>query len=528
MGVAEEASAVIRRAAFSTIVSVGNDCTAVLFDRDGREIAEPMSFTATTFLGTCPQTMKTFLSLYPAEDWQPGDVLISNDPWIGAGHMFDIIIATPIFLNETLVAFSMTCAHTPHVGGNGGRLDSRVVFEEGFRMPPMWLYRAGQPVSALVELLRANVPEPAHVFGDIAAQVSAHSVMGRRVTEIMREVEISDWRPFTSLLSRTCEDAMRAAVKTIPDGTYRYGLETDEDLRIECSLSILGEAMKIDFGGTARQVPRSINSPLIYTRARAYYALKVALLRSIPNHEATFAFIEITAPEGSVLNPTFPAATANRVSVGHFVPSVVMGALAQAVPERVIAQGAGLVWSLVASGRKRDEAFTYPLLITGGQGASATRNGMDCVSYPANPLNLPVEVVERGSNLLIERKELRRDSGGEGEHRGGWGQKIVFRVSGNEAVALSLQADRTKAPAEGLNGGQPGKTGAVILNGRRVVPKQSFMAYPGDRLELSTPGGGGHGSPRRKVQRPTRSRLEAFPANAARHNSISTSMKRSG
>jgi len=499
VGVVEEASAVIRRVAFSTIVSVGNDCTAILFDCDGQEIAEPMSYTATTFLGTCPQTMKIFLERYPPPLWRPGDALISNDPWIGAGHMFDIIIATPVFESGTLVAFAMTCGHTPHVGGNGGRIDSRSVFEEGMRIPPMWLYRDGLPVVALMDLLQANVPQPADLFGDIAAQMSAHSVMHRRLGDIMHETRVHDWRPFTAMLTDTCGQAMRAAVRLVPDGVYTYDLRTDDDLLVACCLSVRGDYMTVDYAGTSPQVQSSINSPLIYTRARTFYALKVTLLRNIPNHAATFATIDVAAPDGSILNPSFPAATANRVSVGHFVPSVVMGALAKAIPDDVVAQGAGVVWSLVASGRKEGRMFSYPILLSGGQGASARRAGMDCVSYPANPSNLPVEVVERDCALLIERKELRRDSGGIGNHRGGYGQRITYRVTGNEPVALSLQGDRTRYAAEGLRGGGPGKTGSVVLNGKEVSAKRAFLAQPGDCLDVRTPGGGGYGVPSETV-----------------------------
>lgn len=496
VGVAEEAAAALRHAAFSSIVSEGNDCSAVLFDERGLELAEPLSYTATSFIGTLPRTMSAFLAAFPRDRWRPGDVLISNDPWIGTGHMFDISIASPIFHGERLVAFSATCSHTPHIGGNGGRIDSRTVFEEGLRLPPMWLYREGRRVDALFDVVGANVPKPEQVLGDIAAQVAAHAVIARRVREIMDETRRSSWVDFGDELHSTCRSAMARAIAAIPDGTYRHEIEADgldTPIRIACALTVAGDRMVIDFSGSSPQVPSSINSPFHYTLARAYYAVKALLLRTIPNNEATFRPIEVTAPEGCVLNPRFPVATANRHLLGHYVPAAVIGALNAAVPQLSVADGSGPAWTMAAAGEKDGHPFQTYVIFGAGQGASARGQGMDAVTYPGNAANTPIEVLEQETSLLVRSKALRRDSGGTGRRRGGWGERIVLSTTTDARVAVSLTGDRTRIAAGGSHGGGPGRTGAMMLNGRPISPKGSVVLASTDELDIETPGGGGFG-----------------------------------
>lgn len=499
VGVAEEAGAILRHSAFSSIVSEGNDCTAVLFDAQGRELAEPVSFTATSFIGTVPRTMKIFLDQVPPDQWRPGDVLICNDPWICTGHLFDICIALPIFHRDRLVAFSATCSHTPNIGGSGGRVDVETVFEEGLRIPISWLYREGTENGTVRDFIRANIPFPDQVLGDISAQVNANRTMARRATEIMDELELEDWSAFQRQLDQICNDAMSEAIHSIPAGEYPYSLRTDgtsDEITIETVAVVPGDGtITVDFTGTTSQVGHAINCPIHYTLARTFYALKAVLLPSIPNNESTFRSVTVVAPPGCILNPTPPAANSARSVTGHFVPSAVMGALGVAIPDRVLAEGAGSCWSINAQGeRPNGKPFSVHLPTGCGQGASLDRAGMDAVTYPGNPANTPVEILERESSILVEGKALRRESGGVGLQRGGWGQRLAFRVSGRTPVTFSVYGDRTKVPAQGLAGGGKGGLGSASINGESIDIKRPFTGQPNDLIVVETPGGGGYGS----------------------------------
>lgn len=499
VGVVEEAGATLRHSAFSSIVSEGNDCTAVLFDARGHELAEPVSFTATSFIGTIPRTMKILLGKIPPEKWRPGDILACNDPWICTGHLFDICLAVPIFLNGRLVAFSVTCSHTANIGG-GGRIDAQSVFEEGLQIPICWLHRDGIPQTVVFDFIRANVPFPTQVLGDIGAQINANLTTIRRVVEIMTELGISDLRPVADMIALTCQNAMRQSVLRLPKGYFEYDLSIDgidQDLTIRCAVSIPGDgSLAFDFAGTSPQVKSAINSPIHYTLARTFYALKALLLPHTPGNEATFANVTVSVPTGSILNPQFPYPNAYRSVMGHFVPSAVMGTLSLAAPDQVLAEGAGPIWSLTASGeRQLGERFSAHIVFGCGQGAWSMRNGMDAVTYPGNPANTPVEVIERETPFRFESKELLRESGGIGQRRGGWGQKVALRAVGSVPITVGVHSARTSTPALGLAGGGPGATGKITLNGIKADIRHQFTMVPGDLLVLETPGGGGWGDP---------------------------------
>lgn len=495
VGVVEEAGATLRHSAFSSIVSEGNDCTAVLFDSLGRELAEPVSFTATSFIGTVPRTMKILLQKVPSDQWRPGDILACNDPWICTGHLHDICLAVPIFHDGRLVAFSVTCSHTANIGG-GGRIDAATVFEEGLQIPICWLYREGVAQTTVFDFIRANVPVPTQVLGDIGAQVNANLTTQRRVVEIMTELGLTDLRPVAEMIATTCRSAMRTALLTLPTGRYDYALAVDavhQEITIRCALTVPGDGkLTLDFAGTSPQIKAAINSPIHYTLARAFYAMKAALLPGTPGNEATFDDIRVDVPEGSVLNPTRPFPNAYRAVMGHFVPSAVMGALSGAAPDRVLAEGAGPLWSLLANGERRPgERFSVHIVLGCGQGGSAMREGMDAVTYPGNPANSPIEVLERETGFRFEHKSLRRDSGGAGQHRGGWGQTMALRVVSPSPLTVGVHTGRTTVPAQGLAGGGPGAVGSVTVNGKPAQLDRQFLAQPGDLLVLQTPGGGG-------------------------------------
>lgn len=501
IGVVEEASITIRRCAFSTIVSEGNDCTAVLFDAEGHELAEPLSFTATSFVGTIPRTVSKVLEVLPPSRWSRGDVVICNDPWLGTGHLFDISMIAPIFYRRSLVGFTATVAHSADVGGMSGRPEAREVFEEGLRIPVCHLYRETKPVDLVFEFIRANVRQPEHVLGDLSAQVSAHTLMRSRAVEIMEEQRLDDWRPVAAAIQSVCRNAMRQAISEIvPAGKYEYEvlpdrIHGDEEVILRCVVEASHEGtMTVDYAGSSKQVTAATNCPWPYTLARTYYALKAVLLPAIPGNSATFNPIKVTAPPGCIVNPLFPAATAARSAIGHYLPSLVMGALGQVIPGRVLAEGAGPSWGLTFSGKlENGKRFGLHLPAGAGQGASDWMHGLDVVTYPGNPANTPIEILEQDTSLRVETKRIRRESGGKGRNHGGRGQHFSVRNTGTEPMQASFWADRTETPALGLAGGGAGELGRISIDGRPIDPKVTAEVQPGQVLVIETPGGGGYG-----------------------------------
>jgi len=339
---------------------------------------------------------------------------------------------------------------------------------------------------------------PKQVIGDIASQINAIRATRARVGEIMTELSLEDLRPLGRMIARTCSVAMQKSIRTLSPGEYEYALVTDgldQELLIKCRAKLAGDGrILIDFTGSSAQVRSAINSPIHYTIARTFYALKALFLPETPGNEATFACVDLEIPEGTIVNPAQPFPNAYRSLMGHFVPSAVMGALAQAAPNRVLAEGAGPAWSFTVAGeRKPGHPFSARIMLGCGQGASMLHDGMDCVTYPGNPANTSAEILERLYGIRVESKALRRDSGGAGKHRGGWGQRIEIQVVNSSSIRFGIQAGRTNVPASGLYGGGPGLVGTVKLNGKPVDLSRPMHVTQGNRIVIETPGGGGAG-----------------------------------
>ena len=291
---------------------------------------------------------------------------------------------------------------------------------------------------------------------------------------------------------------MQKAIAALAPGEYEYAMVTDglgRELLIKCRVKLVGDGrILIDFTGSSPQVKSAINSPIHYTIARTFYALKALFLPETPGNEATFSCVDLLIPPGTIVNPTEPFPTAYRSLMGHFVPSAVMGALAQAAPDRVLAEGAGPAWSFTVAGeRKPGQLFSARIMLGCGQGASNLHDGMDCVTYPGNPANTSAEILERQYGVRVRSKTLRRDSGGPGRHRGGWGQRFEIEIVNATPIRVGIQAGRTSVPACGLYGGGTGAVGTVTLNGQPVDITRPINALPGHRLVIETPGGGGAG-----------------------------------
>jgi N-methylhydantoinase B len=496
ISIVDEAAKALRRTSFSTLVNESNDFACVITDAEGRSLAQNTE-SIPSFIGTLPVTVKTFIAEIGKDNMGPGDILVTNTPWIATGHLNDITLVKPIFHGGRIVAFAASTAHAPDIGGKVRSVEAREIFEEGFHIPPMKMVTGGTPDKTFFKLLRAAVRTPDQTEGDIWAQVTGLDLVERRIEDLLAEYALGDLEAFGAEIMGRCETAMRRAIADLPDGDYTYEMQTDgveQPITFKISLTVAGKTIRIDYAGTSDQVDRAINCPLTYTFAMTAYALKCALLPDLPNNEGIFNCLEVTAPEGSIVNPRFPASVGGRMAIGHYLPVVVFGALAAVMPDRLMAASGSPLWSIIQTG-VRDDGRTYAsvLFFNGGMGATARGDGQNAYAWPSNVSNVPVELIERESALFVHAKRLREGSGGKGRWRGGVGQEIALEVKSNTPVGMIFMAERCRFPASGSHGGEDGAQGEVLIDGEAVDHRRNVILKNGQRIDLKTPGGGGYG-----------------------------------
>jgi N-methylhydantoinase B len=516
ISIVDEAAKAIVRTSFSTLSNEANDFACILTDARGGALAQN-SGSIPSFIATLPATVRHFLRAF-GDDFHQGDVLITNDAWMGTGHMSDVSVLKPIFHRDRLVAFSATTAHMPDIGGRVRAIEAREIFEEGLHIPLAKLVRAGRTDDTLVTLIRANVRTPDQTVGDIWAQASANELMERRVRALLEDYRLDDLDALGEELFGRAERAMRDAIKAVPDGVYRYGFRTDGvDVPFEfrIALTVSGDAVNADYTGSSPQQPRAINCVLAYTYAMTAYAIRCALLPSLPNNEGMYRPVTVTAPEGCLLNPRFPAAVVSRSVTGHYVPVLVFGALRRVLPDRVIAGTGSPLWNVTQSGVRDDgRPYTSVMFFNGGMGATPRKDGEHVLSWPSNISSTPVEVAERNSPVFFHHKRLRSGSGGAGRFRGGLGQDILLESRSERPTVWSFMAERTAYPAPGFAGGKDGGLGDVQVNGRSIDHRKQHVLKKGDRVLVRTPGGGGYGPEKRRDARSTQQDLQLGYVNA--------------
>jgi N-methylhydantoinase B len=501
ISIADESAAALLRTSFSTIVRESNDFATVLMDASGNSLAENTGGIA-SFNGILPRTLRHFLAKYPLETWRPGDCVITNDPWLATGHLPDITMVMPIFHNGRLVAFSGSIAHSPDIGGSLWSADCGELFEEGIRIQPVKWLREGEPNQDIHDLLLGNVRVPDQVAGDLDAQISANRVCGGRLLEFLEDTELTDLKSLASTLIGRAADAMRNAINELPDGIYRAAIDADgfddQQTHIECAVHVTGEQLHIDYAGTSPQIGRGLNCVMNYTDAYSAYPVKCALDPETPRNEGSYHPITVTAPEGSILNPKFPAPCNARQLTGHLLAGVIYQALAQAAPDKVIAEcgGAPTMRAVFSGARADGSRFSQILFASGGMGASKHADGLATTAFPTNAGAGSIEAFESVAPLLVVKKELRTDSGGPGRTRGGLGQECIVKNMSTETLQLSLLSDRHQFPATGMLGGGPGLASHIEMGaGNRPHPKSRTRIQPGEELVLRYAGGGGYGDP---------------------------------
>jgi N-methylhydantoinase B len=494
----DEAAKALRRTSFSTLVNESNDFACVLTDAGGQSLAQNTE-SIPSFIGTLPVTVKEFIKQIGLDNMAPGDVLVTNTPWIATGHLNDITVAKPIFRHGRIVAFAASTAHAPDIGGKVRSVEPREVFEEGFHIPVMKLLNEGKPDQTFLKLLRAAVRTPDQTEGDLWAQITGLDLLERRLGDLMAEYGLDDLDVFAGEILGRCETAMRSAIRALPDGTYMHEFQTDgleQPFTYRIALTVAGDRISVDYAGTSPQVDRAINCTMTYTFAMTAYALKCVLLPELPNNEGIFRCIEVSAPAGSIVNPRFPAAVGGRMATGHYLPFAVFGALASIIPERIMAASGSPLWSMIQTGvRPNGSTYANVLFFNGGMGATHRNDGQSTYAWPSNVSNVPVELIERNGPLVVHRKELRSGSGGAGKFRGGLGQEIEFEVTSDTPIGVIFMAERCRFPAPGMGGGEAGARGEVRIDGQEVDYRRNVVLTKGQRILLKTPGGGGMGSP---------------------------------
>jgi N-methylhydantoinase B len=494
----DEAAASLVRTSFSSIVRESNDFACVVTDARGNSIAQA-SNSIPSFIGTAPRTIRAFLEAYPEHALQEGDVLITNDIWLGTGHLPDITVGKPIFRDGKLVAWAGSVAHAPDIGGRVRSADATSVFEEGLQIPPMKVLRAGVMDETLERILRKNVRVPDQVMGDLYAQFTGLALMERQTLTLMREYGLDTLEQLSHELRSRSENAMRAAIRAVPDGTYHAeaisdGIDTP--IRLKMALTVKGDEIAIDFAGSDAQVQKSINVCLAYTTAYTSYGVKAVLCPDVPNNDGALAPLTVTAPAGCILNSTPPAPGGARALIGHFLPAMVLNALAHVVPEKVIAGVGSPLWCVNMAGTHPDgRGFANLFFLNGGYGAHANGDGVNVLSWPSNISSTPVEIIEQVAPLKVHHRRFRAVDGANGEYRGGSGQEMLLESLSANPATISFMAERTRpeSAAPGLAGGAPGAPGEILIDGVKVNPKAQQIVKRGAKVLLRTPGGGGYG-----------------------------------
>ncbi|UCI09610.1 hydantoinase B/oxoprolinase family protein [Mesorhizobium sp. B1-1-8] len=504
ISVVEEQALTLLRTAFSTSVRESGDLSAGVFDPRGQMLAQAVTGTP-GHVNTMAEAVLHFMNEIPRDNMFEGDTYVTNDPWLGTGHLHDITMVSPSFFNGELVAFFACTAHVVDVGGRGFGADGKSVYEEGIQIPIMKFAEKGKVNFDLVRILRANVREPNQVVGDFYSLAACNEVGHRRLVDMMKEIGLTSLDGLGDFIFSRTRDAMLERIEALPKGSWSNELVTDgydEPVKLAATVSIRDDHVEVDFTGTDPMSRWGINCPIIYSKAYACYALKCVVAPDIPNNAASLAFFTVSSPV-NILNAVRPAPVALRHIFGHMVPDLVLGAISQALPGKILAEGAGALWNIHISVRpvaggpgRRAEVLMFN---SGGMGARPELDGLSATAFPSGVHTMPIEATEHTGPIVIWRKELRPDSGGDGEFRGGLGQVIEIAATDGHEFDFSAMFDRVNHPPRGRNGGEPGVAGVVKLDdGTRMRPKGWQHVPAGRRLILELPGGGGYGDPARR------------------------------
>jgi N-methylhydantoinase B len=533
IAVVEEQAQTLIHTAFSTAVREAGDLSAGVFDPMGRMIAQAVTGTP-GHVNSMALSVGHFLKRYPAHTMKPGDVYLTNDPWLSTGHLYDFTVVTPAFKNGRLVALFASTAHVVDIGGIGFGADGRSVFEEGLCIPIMPLAEAGKLNQHLFAIVETNVREPTQVKGDLHSLAACNETGCRRLVEMMNEFALETLDEIGQFVIGNSREAMLTEIGNLPKGTWHHTMTVDgfeEPVELKAALTISDAGIHVDYDGTSAHSGYGINVPFCYTDAYTAFGVRCIVGPAILNNAGSLATVTVSAPEGSILHAPRPSAVTARHAVGQMLPDLMFGCLHQAMGGGTPAEGAASLWGMPLFGgpgivpgtqHRRDiSRFTVMGIMAGGTGARPKQDGMSATAFPSRVRCIPIEITETISPVVVWRKELRADSGGAGRQRGGLGQTLEIGLSEDAPFIMSAGTmDRVLFPARGRDGGKAGAAGSFgLMSGRRFAGKHKHTVPAGERLLLELPGGGGYGDPlERTVERVAEDvRLGLVTPDVARH-----------
>jgi N-methylhydantoinase B len=509
IAVVEEQARIMIRTAFSTTVREAGDLSAGVFDLQGRMMAQAVTGTP-GHVNSMAESVGHFLKKFPVETMKAGDHYITNDPWLGTGHLHDLTVVSPAFHNGKIVGLFANTAHVIDIGGLGMGPEGRSVFEEGMYIPIVRCFDQGRPNETFFDFIRAGSRLPVELEGDIYSLCACNDAGARRLTEMMVEFEMEGLEDLAQFIFDNSLRATRAEIERLPAGVYSSEIWSDgyeEPVRLAARMQILNDGIIVDFAGTSGLSSRGINVPPAYCRAYACFGIKCVVAPEIPNNWASLSPFRMTIPDGCILNAPHPYPVSVRHVIGHLLPDLMMGCLHQAVPDRVTAEGASALWNpplrggSSVSGQARGNRpvigdFEVITFNSGGTGARPTQDGLNATAFPSGVRTMPVEATENVAPIIIWRKELKPDSGGAGRTRGGTGQIMEIATKGDLEFSVNASFDRIAHAPKGRDGGRDGAAGVVKQKSGAKLRTKGYQVIPdGDRLVLELPGGAGMGDP---------------------------------
>ena len=507
----EEQAQTVIRTAFSQSVRECGDLSAGVFNRRGQMVAQAVTGTP-GHVNSMAICVTHFIDKFPIDTMKPGDVFVTNDPWLSVGHYHDVTVVTPAFHKGRAVGLLANTCHIVDMGGRGFGPDARQCYEEGINIPIMHLAREGTVNEELMELLRTNVRNAADMEGDFHAMMTCNDQGAHRLVAMLEEFELDDIEATGDYIIGQSRRSIVNAIRALPEGSYRHESELDgfdEPIRICAELTVADGRIHVDYAGSSPASPFGINVVHNFTLAYTAFGVNCVIGPNIPCNAGTLEPVTVSAPEGSILNAVRPMPVSARHVVGQMLPDVVFGCLAHVVPERVPAEGAGAMWNpmirggptgvdpaVAARSPKLSRDYDVIMFNTGGTGGGPTMDGLSTTAFPSGVRTPPVEAVETSFPLIIWRKEYRERSAGPGRWRGGYGQ--VLEIGGEDGTPFNVAAmfDRTWRAPEGRFGGCDGRAGRVSLSSGKSLKSKGRQPVPfGERLVLELPGGGGYGNP---------------------------------
>ena len=508
--IVEEQARTLIRTGFSVSTREAGDVSAGVFDLQGRMLAQAVTGTP-GHINSMALSVGHFIEKFPIKKMKEGDVFLTNDPWKGTGHLHDIVVVTPTFKNGRVVALFACTTHVVDNGGIGMAPDGKQIYHEGLYIPLMYLFKAGQLNETLIDFVHYNCRESKQVEGDIYALANCNDVGSDRLRAMMVQYKIEDLNELAETIIESTRNAMRAAISKLPITTTTNTMKIDgydEEIVLKAKLSVVNDTIVIDYEGSSPISDFGINVPKCYTDAYTSFGVKCVVAPEVPNNAGSLAHIIVKAPEGCILNAPHPCAVVARSSIGHMLPDVVFGCLHKLLSGRVPAEGTSCLWNLrLGAGhgittrdpntKLENTTFTAMSFHSGGAGARPNKDGLSATPFPSGVRNVPVEVLEAITPIVIWRKELRQNSGGAGQFRGGLGQRMVVGNREKAEFAIFGTFDRVKNPARGRDGGKPGATGSLTLTSGKKLKGMGRQVIPmGEELIIEMPGGGGYGNPK--------------------------------